>query len=748
MRYLLSLLLCCSAFGAAGDITSATVLDNGWQLQVVISGTETNGAFANGLGANNTLTGSEGATVTVLSPGFNDDATTNQTTRILYGTKLVRFPHPNHAYSDTTTDGSSVTIKIALSDYIYNEDLVTVDFADGMYSTNALSSASASSVSVVNNSTQAYPKVIANWSWRGFRVIDTEHMDLRAVAFHFAAKDGKPVARVEFRVRDSGDNWFTNALTSMEIDRSMPDAHPVPEYVGRFATNTLASGLVECNVRVWPWIGTEAHIFDSANQAEFAKPYCIPLTNAVNYPRVRAFVNASTGNDTTGIAATEEYWSGNNSPNRFATIAGAVNRIYTTNAAFYSRPGTSGGLIFVEAGSYNFLGATVTHENGPDVECVIQAAPGTARADVIISGVNDARAKDDADIWRIKNMTIDIGSTASVFSRHNQTWFDGCHWLSATATRSWGASSGAMSGIFTHCTVTNLTQGFRGFSSDPTAATLVRGNEIQGSVPFLVAYTVLGNTRTTNQLGSFSVVEALSGMNATRHADVVVGYNSFHALTGSAGFSFNTYAPTNSGWAIVNNVFEHCGSAGGNDNYTLVTSSTLHATNVIFWNNNMLGARLLKAYNSTGTDPAWRVGWSVHNNITDYQAIKSDIFTTASGNRIGNWASLYGVGYSGSANLNTVNFSAAFDAEFSGLGSWIGNDSPTNYSQFSRIGSFSGEGTALSGGDYRILSSSPLLRQTTTKHVLPFDIEGNARSAFDPPGAYSSASPRKGAGFF
>jgi hypothetical protein len=32
--------------------------------------------------------------------------------------------------------------------------------------------------------------------------------------------------------------------------------------------------------------------------------------------------------------------------------------------------------------------------------------------------------------------------------------------------------------------------------------------------------------------------------------------------------------------------------------------------------------------------------------------------------------------------------------------------------------------------------------------VLPYDIEGNARGLLDPPGAYASASPRKGAGFF
>lgn len=47
------------------------------------------------------------------------------------------------------------------------------------------------------------------------------------------------------------------------------------------------------------------------------------------------------------------------------------------------------------------------------------------------------------------------------------------------------------------------------------------------------------------------------------------------------------------------------------------------------------------------------------------------------------------------------------------------------------------------GGNYRVHTDSPAHRMQF-EWVLPYDIEGNARGASDPPGAYSSGNPKKG----
>lgn len=263
MRFLLALLLLLPLrlFSAVGDITGAEVETNGWVIKLYISGLNTNGGFYNGFGTNNSLTTSNGLTLTLDSMGFDDAGNGIIRQRTVYGTKLLRKPYPSQLTNDIETDGTGCIPRIALSEYVYSLDSnLTLSVRAGAYATTNLTTNcnAASGLSVTNGSVQPYPSVIGNWSWRGFRVIDEEYMTLRAVAFHKFAQEGRPVRSVMFWVTDSGGDSFTNWTTQMVIDRSMPDANPVQEYISRFATNTLASGLAVCNVRFYPWIGNTA----------------------------------------------------------------------------------------------------------------------------------------------------------------------------------------------------------------------------------------------------------------------------------------------------------------------------------------------------------------------------------------------------------------------------------------------------------------------------------------------------------
>lgn len=749
MRYLLAILLLIAprAWGAAGDVVSCIVRPDGWSADVAFSGMDTNGTWQFGFRPDNQISHTQKVVLTVYSPGFDSSGASNWNFRIIYGTKQVRFAHPSNTFtcqflSNPDFTLGNVTNRIALSDYVYVGDVVSnCTIAASLYTKTTGNSANAN-VPTSNGSTHPYSFPIANWTRRGFRVIETENMDLRAVAFHSGARDGKPVARVEFRVKDSGDNWFTNAQTTMQIDRGTGDVVPVVEYIASFATNTLASGLVTCDVRVYPWIGTTTEIRDSSAWGySEASPHMVTLTNAVNYSRTRAIVSTN-GSDTTGVAATEASWAINSSPQPFLTIGRALQAINNTNGWIYTRSNFGGGIVLVTNGEYAFLGSVLSTTFGPSVEAVIRPMTGTTPA--ITNFASDATGLDDADLFGVED--ISITGTLPSFRRFRQVCLRRCTVKDITANQWFDAGTTvANSMVIEQCTLTNLTfQGLQGHATDTSFIALLRGSTVQKGCGPLTYFTAVGNHHTTTDPEFFVVRDARSSMGAPRNFPAILAYNKMMNLSNSVlevGLLFDI---TNSS-AIVQNVFEMADGApqGG---YTI--TSTLNATNVLLWNNSFPGAYSRMAYNDTGANPVWKVGWDVRNNIFEPCASKSDTWTTANGARTGNWAVVFGSLNSGNG-IALPNSFTSFPFEFAGIGTFQDiTTSPQNYIQFVTHGGYDGTVTNASPGDFRLLSQSPSLTRSITSWLIPFDIEGIHRGGFDPPGAYASASPRKGGAFF
>jgi hypothetical protein len=758
------------ALPANGDVVGAAVEDNGWVMSVWLSGNQTNGTFAFGLGPRNALVGTEKAVLTITSPGYNDDGSTNQTVRRIVGTKQLRFPYPDENFVSATNDGSNTRIRFALSEFVHAGDVSgTLTMASGVYSTNAFTSASCTSQPVTNNSTQPYPQAIANWTWPDHYLVTNNTMTLRAVGFHSSAQDGRPLRAMRFTVTD-GSITSTQTVTSMVIDRSMPDQIPFGEYVSTFDVSGMANGArLKCNFVAFPWVGDSTATIDTAASVSTnAWPTGWPTqqTNILDrlqtFGRTRAIVDPVSGVNATGVAANEVYWATNQSPAPFLNVGAALVAIAGTNNASYGRNNVGGGIVLMTAGDHNWLGSSVTLA-GTDQEVWCDFMNLTNGANVI-NYATDGRAKDDKDMWHVYGLSIsNANSITTAFSR-THLWFDRMYFNHTGAGLFAGATAPMMT-FFTHCQVTNLTQGIKTASGNSNIVALVRGNDLTGFSKIVQGQTVVGNEHRAVWNGSTKaqVISDSGGQQWQSMYGGIVYNNAFYGLD-TGGNLIQTFSLTNldtRGYAAVQNVFEGITNVTTTIVSQLSAGTGYHYTNQIFWNNTFVGHRTLLGYNDVGSTPYYRHLWSVKNMLVDDWNIKTDTHTTKDGNRVGNWPLVWGVGCAGNFDIAGTGMGASDsfindDPELNGFGGigWYcyflansGSTSPSNWPAFTSDLASDAVNYMPGNGVYSLKSESPIIGHPTD-WVLPFDISGNDRSRLDPPGAFNYATPLRAGTMF
>ena len=199
-------------------------------------------------------------------------------------------------------------------------------------------------------------------------------------------------------------------------------------------------------------------------------------------------------------------------------------------------------------------------------------------------------------------------------------------------------------------------------------------------------------------------------------------------------------------WAITTNASPCIFHFGG---------SVLSHTNVVDWGNVYVGKRAAGFwYNQSGTNAAWRWFISHGNNFDENFGYKSDQFTgdgPADGARVGNWPIMWSVGFRGNVHItaNSTGSEApgSFVPEFAGIFGYHPLKAFTNrvdWPQFvspRSVGSPSVEGA----GNWRIQSTSPVnyLYRGYRDAIVPFDLDGNRRGPYDPPGPYRSGNNRR-----
>jgi hypothetical protein len=165
--------------------------------------------------------------------------------------------------------------------------------------------------------------------------------------------------------------------------------------------------------------------------------------------------------------------------------------------------------------------------------------------------------------------------------------------------------------------------------------------------------------------------------------------------------------------------------------------NTTTAQQIVFWHNTVTGQRLNLCYNETTTVSYLKNNVSfMFNALAGGTAaggvnIKTDNFGTPNGNRVGNWAILYGVDCMANAEVNSIGFNQAYTGF--GCTGIMDNTGQASSSfgicrmSFAADNSVVGSGTGL--GDYRPQAGTALRGRVPASYEMPgWDLRGNPYS--------------------
>lgn len=773
MRRLLSILFLLATlrvFGAAGDIQSVVVDTNGWTALITITGVTNKGTYNFGLLKNNGVSAAK-FMLTTTELGFDDAGQISALTRTLYGTKQVRGVFPGNATNqENVIGGTNVRIRIALSDFVSSSVTgITATLLSGLYGTNGVISA-ATNIAVANYSTNSFPKPICNWSRPPFDLITNTTFDVYCVGFGLGAQQQRSLRCVKFWALDEANTSTpTNIATSQLIDWSYGDATPVIEWKGTLNPSGLAnSNMLTVHFEAFPWLGTNS-LSTADGRYTFPDFECTStrVFYCTNYPIKIACV-ANNGIDANGVVVDSTVFNPLSPPAKFLTIGGASRAIANTNRILYStstRHDNGGGVIYLDPGDYRISGLTVSGPfttNLPASWLTVQPFPGVARNRVNITNKNGTL--EFGQKIKMQSVTIASQSAPVTFDNVDFIWFDQCDFTTNTTDPRLLDSLTNIYITRSICSAGNVNNGFvQAPSSDTTQFRLIRGNWFTNQLAtfFLHPSTLIGNARLSGTNTQLAVLWPLTAGHAPAPYPIIA-FNRFLAensptmhLIRLAELGTPLFSITN-GAAFVQNVVEQA-SGLTNAARTLSFGSSISSAsdtnpvpNFIFWNNTVVGQRG-NFLDNAGT-PAYdavRVFASRLNNYCDNINSKDDLDYTP-GTRSGNWPIMFSVGASGNVDLNPASMDAGWHWSFSGINTfWYpdgsggkdwGGTGPSaawaTYAQFVNRASGTCDNVLASGnGLYRVRLTSPLLQIPTTP-VLPYDIEGVARNAFDPPGAY------------
>lgn len=711
-----------------GDIVSASVATNGWTLDLWIKGATTNGTFSLGFSTND-FYGTDNAKValTITDLGFDSTGSPTTVQRTVYGTKQVRFPYPHNGYPNTTTDGTNVHVKLALSDYVYSKSSnITATFLAGLYAQGSTNSKAASGIEVTNTSIETYPQVIANNADVPYQLITNSTFTPRVVAFHHSATNGNPVQCVRFWVVDGAvSNTVVDA--SAEYHSEVGDAAAVVEY----APSLSASGLTDGNTvlvywAAYPRIGDDDAVLDTRTVSWTApSPFPCPVPYVVDagntYGRTFAVV-ATGGNDTSGAAIDAGSWNPSSPPAACATIAGAVAKIAAYNNSNHARNDAGAGVVYVRTGTHAWTGASPALGNQPASWTTIMPFPGD-------SGVIIGNPSGDADLNdRVRLYGLRLESTTTTMLNTCATV-----WLDSNEINTTSAALLYSTGIWwaTRNSIANMPQGFAPNSTENNPCALARGNRGKFAI-FRPLYTAIGNSNSVDMSGAAMVHLGYTGQNAPHptNAASIMAFNNLRSYA-NAGSSFMTISPGMKGMAVVQNVIE----SRTNLTDALIKFSgdydVVPTRNIIFWHNTLVGQRFNYLYNDTSSAAIYKSIASFVGNSCDDLNNKSDTFNHPTdgpnGGRIGNWGEVFGVGSEGNANVQISGIgTAGFGFEFEGVNSRGTEGVAITWHGYTDRKAASGAAGGAGFGDYRPTISSPLIG-LEKRLVLPVDLNGVSR---------------------
>jgi hypothetical protein len=706
---------------ATGSIKSIEIEASGWVAAITVEGVSTGGTYDFGLGVGNDPANAK-IVIDVLGEGYSNAAVLGTKTRTLQGMATqnpdigaLRKVFPDQASPDETVSGDDVIIKIPLSNPVYNDDITVVaNVLAGWYTQDGNASLAASGVSVTNNSTLDYPRVVGNWAVRQCQTFGTvAHIEFSA--FHKFAENGRPVACVVFTATD-GTHTVTQTVTEMAVSADSPIS-AISTYPADMDLSTMTDlSVVTFTAVAYPWVGDANSILNTNDGVNtFPTPLYCNLQGRVDKNDVHGkCVVSSAGNDATGaVYATRALAEAGNA---YLTIAAALTALAAYNNTNAGHNDAGGGIIYCVDGTYTIN--TANGGTGMKEWVTITPATGATKAGVIIQ----AAANNAAMPYRLQLSGVTFSGTTYLLSGATKcVSFHDC--ILATTSTSYTVYG------FGYGSATNNTgstpRGFGEFSTNAMNWGLVRGNDMSISTA-CIGFCVLGNRNV--RIGTRTNVASATPLND----NLVYAFN----ITGAGSVITQMLIADREsivhGVAIIQNLIIRYGA----QTETLVSISAdatvTNTNNVLLHNNTFVGARCNLGYNDTATGgPYPQLNWSIKNNIFSNYNNKDDTYQD-NPDATGGWPVGYGVGHSGN------HFRSSAGGEFFGecTGQYFTRGSFAVPLQPLYVTDNSSDGANTSGGDYHLQAASPCWA-ITRDLVTPFDMEGHARAATSASGVYA-----------
>jgi hypothetical protein len=197
------------------------------------------------------------------------------------------------------------------------------------------------------------------------------------------------------------------------------------------------------------------------------------------------------------------------------------------------------------------------------------------------------------------------------------------------------------------------------------------------------------------------------------------------------------------GFVFAQNVVESVANVASSIPLDVMFSNKDHeyCINMLFWNNTQIGT-YHPPFNLQGFQDVNMDHYQDVNNIYGGLQEKADVGDGNSSDT-NRWSGVWSVGRNGNANANylqTFTQPAGNEKGFDGMNSWFfGFTNAAAFVFVNNAGQSTVGGSGLGNGDYHLRTNSPLANPVIPLNiVLPFDLDGVARTTNSPPGAYAT----------
>jgi hypothetical protein len=700
-------------------------------------------------------------TLTVQDPGFDTAGNQVTVTRTISGVAHLRRLYPNGALRQAYSSGTSVTVLVSLSDWIYSESIVTAATIGTAFYPGC---AAGGAFSITNTSTLPYQKPL--WAWINPQQESTSGTaNVEGVAFHRHARNAQQVACVKYTASDGTATSPTVISASPSISARITNGQPPEVWKGAVDFTTLTQGVM-CNVnaKVYPWIGNSSAVLDLAADG-FTWP------TGKNRTQLRVF-NDRTGAYGGGFAyvlagATGGVTSAAASTARatpYPTIFAALTGLRAWNNTNKGHNDIGGGTVRL----MDAAGSPVTHTiansfaNAPGLTyCYIEKDPlNTATVTVTFSVQSSLPSM---IMWR----NLSITPTAQL---HNVVGYDGPSDIVVFDGITFDNTAGKnISVLYAYKYILNCI----GTGTSPVTFNALPS--LTACIVSLIGYTANAAALPAgNNSLSVAAIHALIGCSIPKYAALRIGtangstedgriiYNNKLYYGSSALSTANTILE---GVANVQNVYETDALTANQAMAFYADGDLTSISNYIEMHNTAIGERCSRMYNDSAAAKVAPIGVVKQGiakyNILDNYNIKGDTFNTGAGS-VGNWAYMYSVGNVGNVCLfgavNRVATDAPHndnaDVPYLGM-AWL----PTSEYNLQRTGiglskaaimglftnyTVAPQTTPAIGGSYiPVAGAAPYFknRVLVSEAVLKFDLAGNLRKndGTGAPGAYEMA---------